>query len=166
MGSRTRKSPGREKGSSAPAAPPREGFYGARHLRGPRVGSQARAKARDSRSLPEGVPRFESWPTHHPFAPNCARSECTPTRQKVSFRELSPPSTGLRSACFRLRPEGSEQDDHPDEPEADSQCDERHEWLGMAATRVRAFLDETESQEHEQQADPDDGQTRRDCETP
>src|SRR5213080_5545223 len=122
----------------------------------PRVGSQARSKARDSRSLPEGVPRFESWPTHHPFAPNCARSECTPTRQKVSFRELSPPSTGLRSAFFRLRPEGSEQDDHPDEPEADSRCDERHEWLGMAATRVRAFLDETESQEHEQQADPDD----------
>src|SRR5439155_24022571 len=109
---------------------------------------------------------FESWPTHHPFAPTCARSECTPTRQKVSFRELSPLSTGLRSAFFRLRPEGSEQDDHPDEPEADSQCDERHEWLGMAATRVRAFLDETESQEHEQQADPDDGQTRRDCETP
>src|SRR2546427_1027432 len=30
----------------------------------PRVGSQARSKARDSRSLPEGVPRFESWPTH------------------------------------------------------------------------------------------------------
>src|SRR5438093_12440352 len=29
-----------------------------------RVGSQARSKARDSRSLPEGVPRFESWPTH------------------------------------------------------------------------------------------------------
>src|SRR5205807_5387427 len=34
-----------------------------------RVGSQARSKARDSRSLPEGVPRFESWPTHrtHPY---------------------------------------------------------------------------------------------------
>src|SRR5213080_770268 len=29
-----------------------------------RVGSQARSKARDSRTLPEGVPRFESWPTH------------------------------------------------------------------------------------------------------
>src|SRR2546428_9303226 len=30
----------------------------------PRVGSQARSKARDSRSLPAGGPRFESWPTH------------------------------------------------------------------------------------------------------
>src|SRR2546425_5691072 len=39
-------------------------FNVARPLRGPRVGSQARSKARDSRSLPEGVPRFESWPTH------------------------------------------------------------------------------------------------------
>src|SRR5437867_11989431 len=36
---------------------------------GPRVGSQAWSKARDSRSLPEGVPRFESWPTHYQFAP-------------------------------------------------------------------------------------------------
>src|SRR6266571_4042134 len=35
-----------------------------RTSRGSRVGSQARSKARDSRSLPEGVPRFESWPTH------------------------------------------------------------------------------------------------------
>src|SRR5437867_9541644 len=39
----------------------------------PRVGSQARSKARDSRSLPEGVPRFESWPTHHLLAPTCGR---------------------------------------------------------------------------------------------
>src|SRR5713226_4794735 len=39
----------------------------------PRVGSQARSKARDSRSLPEGVPRFESWPTHHQLAPTCGR---------------------------------------------------------------------------------------------
>src|SRR2546430_3138965 len=39
----------------------------------PRVGSQARSKARDSRSLPEGVPRVESWPTHHQLAPTSGR---------------------------------------------------------------------------------------------
>src|SRR5437667_7105324 len=39
----------------------------------PRVGSQARSKARDSRSLPAGVPRFESWPTHHQLVPSCGR---------------------------------------------------------------------------------------------
>src|SRR5437867_8868986 len=62
----------------------------------PRVGSQARSKARDSRSLPEGVPRFESWPTHHQLAPTCARVH--PTRQRVS-----------RSGnCVLLRPDSGQ----------------------------------------------------------
>src|SRR5437867_5654205 len=52
----------------------RERFNVARPLRRPRVGSQAWSKARDSRSLPEGVPRFESWPTH-PHSPAFQRSE-------------------------------------------------------------------------------------------
>src|SRR6266581_8025816 len=44
-----------------------------RPLRRARVGSQARSTARDSRSFPAGVPRFESWPTHQNSCLVCGR---------------------------------------------------------------------------------------------
>src|SRR2546427_9884226 len=53
---------------------PRERFNVARPLRGPRAGSQAWSKARDPTSLPQEVPRLESWPTH-PQSPDFRRSE-------------------------------------------------------------------------------------------
>src|SRR5437879_11100831 len=83
--------PSRSRGDRAP----RERFNVARPLRGPRVGSQAWSKARDSRSLPEGVPRFESWPTH-PHSPVFQRSEevrshRSHTRLRASVLRIFPP---------------------------------------------------------------------------
>src|SRR3990170_4572225 len=61
----------------AHAAVVRRRYLAGSTARGTRVGSQVRSTARDSRSLPEGVPRFESWPTHRirPFL--WAREKCT-----------------------------------------------------------------------------------------
>src|SRR5881296_4576858 len=66
----------------------------------PRVGSQARSKARDSRSLPEGVPRFESWPTHRILpVPRVRRRIHLPRGRRIVKLDSRPPgaAAALRS---------------------------------------------------------------------
>src|SRR5437870_4479960 len=83
-----RKSPYGKKARMVRPARDREpkGFTG-RGLCAAARGSQARSKARDSRSLPAGVPRFESWPTHRQLAPTCGRVRAD--RGCVSVRSFS-----------------------------------------------------------------------------
>src|SRR5207249_5505952 len=63
----------------------------------PRVGSQARSKARDSRSLPEGVPRFESWPTHRISLGRRGLRRSHTCRMGCESQETSPARTAGRS---------------------------------------------------------------------
>src|SRR6059036_1894707 len=77
----------------------------------PRVGSQARSKARDSRSLPEGVPRFESWPTHSDSSVPVASAERTRPFQEMreagGATRLALALTTTSRSAVRLRPDPS-----------------------------------------------------------